>query len=95
MAGKRIIIIGGVAGGASAAAWARRLSEEAEIIVVERGPYVSFASCVSRSRGKRWALRSEIGTIASICSGVLIGIAPFAAHRYAPTAIASTSMYGS
>jgi NADPH-dependent 2,4-dienoyl-CoA reductase/sulfur reductase-like enzyme len=45
MAGKRIIIIGGVAGGASAAARARRLSEEAEIIVVERGPYVSFANC--------------------------------------------------
>ena len=42
---KRIIIIGGVAGGASAAARARRLSEEAEIIVFERGPYVSFANC--------------------------------------------------
>ena len=45
MAGKRIIIIGGVAGGASAAARARRLSEAARIIVVERGPYVSFANC--------------------------------------------------
>ena len=45
MAGKRIIIIGGVAGGASAAARARRLSEAAKIIVVERGPYVSFANC--------------------------------------------------
>lgn len=43
--GKRIIIIGGVAGGASAAARARRLSEEAEIILVERGEYVSFANC--------------------------------------------------
>jgi NADPH-dependent 2,4-dienoyl-CoA reductase/sulfur reductase-like enzyme/rhodanese-related sulfurtransferase len=45
MAGKRIIIIGGGAGGASAAARARSLSEEVEIIVVERGPYVSFANC--------------------------------------------------
>src|SRR5215475_7190927 len=45
MTGKRIVIIGGVAGGASAAARARRLSEAAEIIVVEQGPYVSFANC--------------------------------------------------
>ena len=43
--GKRIVIIGGVAGGASCGARARRLSEEAEIIIVEKGPYVSFANC--------------------------------------------------
>jgi NADPH-dependent 2,4-dienoyl-CoA reductase/sulfur reductase-like enzyme/peroxiredoxin family protein/rhodanese-related sulfurtransferase/TusA-related sulfurtransferase len=42
---KRIVIVGGVAGGASAAARARRLSEEAEIILIERGEYVSFANC--------------------------------------------------
>jgi len=42
---KRLLIIGGVAGGASCAARARRLSEEAEIIVFERGPYASFANC--------------------------------------------------
>jgi NADPH-dependent 2,4-dienoyl-CoA reductase/sulfur reductase-like enzyme/rhodanese-related sulfurtransferase len=42
---QRIVIIGGVAGGASAAARARRLSEDAEIILLERGPYVSFANC--------------------------------------------------
>lgn len=42
---KKIVIVGGVAGGASAAARARRLSEEAEIILLERGPYVSFANC--------------------------------------------------
>jgi len=42
---KRILIIGGVAGGATAAAHARRLSEDAEIIIFERGPYVSFANC--------------------------------------------------
>jgi len=41
----KIVIIGGVAGGASAAARARRLSEEAEIIIFERGPFVSFANC--------------------------------------------------
>lgn len=43
--GKRILIVGGVAGGASCATRARRLSEEAEIVVFERGPYVSFANC--------------------------------------------------
>ena len=42
---KRIVIVGGVAGGASAAARARRLCEECEIIVFERGPHVSFANC--------------------------------------------------
>lgn len=41
----RILIVGGVAGGASCAARARRLSEEAEIVIFERGPYVSFANC--------------------------------------------------
>ena len=41
----KLVIVGGVAGGASAAARARRLSEEAEIIVFERGPDVSFANC--------------------------------------------------
>lgn len=45
MSAKRIVIVGGVAGGASAAARARRLSESAEIIVFERGPHVSFANC--------------------------------------------------
>jgi len=39
------IIIGGVAGGATAAARLRRLDEKAEIIVLERGEYVSFANC--------------------------------------------------
>ncbi|QXB53717.1 FAD-dependent oxidoreductase [Aeromonas sp. FDAARGOS 1415] len=42
---KRILIVGGVAGGASAAARARRLNEEAEIVVFERGEFVSFANC--------------------------------------------------
>ena len=42
---KRLVIIGGVAAGASAAAKARRTSEEIEIVMVESGPYVSFANC--------------------------------------------------
>jgi len=41
----KLLIIGGVAGGATAAARARRLSESAEITLLERGPYVSFANC--------------------------------------------------
>jgi len=43
--GMRIVIVGGVAGGMSAAARARRLDEHAEIIVLEQGAYVSFANC--------------------------------------------------
>jgi len=42
---KRILIVGGVAGGASCAARARRLSETAEIMMFDRGEYVSFANC--------------------------------------------------
>ncbi len=42
---KRIVIIGGVAAGASAAAKARRVSEDVEIVLVEAGKYVSFANC--------------------------------------------------
>jgi NADPH-dependent 2,4-dienoyl-CoA reductase/sulfur reductase-like enzyme/rhodanese-related sulfurtransferase len=41
----KLLIVGGVAGGASAAARARRLSEEAKIVLFERGPDVSFANC--------------------------------------------------
>ncbi|RQW62554.1 FAD-dependent oxidoreductase [Vibrio viridaestus] len=41
----KIVIVGGVAGGASAAARARRLSEEAEITMFERNEFVSFANC--------------------------------------------------
>ncbi len=42
---KKILIVGGVAGGASAAARLRRLSEEDQIIMFERGEYISFANC--------------------------------------------------
>ena len=41
----KILIIGGVAGGATAAARLRRLSEDAEIVVIERSGYVSYANC--------------------------------------------------
>ena len=41
----KVIIVGGVAGGASCAARLRRLDEKAQIIMVERGPYVSYANC--------------------------------------------------
>ena len=41
----KVIIVGGVAGGMSAATRLRRLMEDAEIIVFEKGPFVSFANC--------------------------------------------------
>ena len=43
--GKKVLVVGGVAGGASVAARVRRLDESAEIIMFERGPYVSFSNC--------------------------------------------------
>ena len=42
---KRILIVGGVAGGASCAARLRRMDEQAEIVLFERGEYISFANC--------------------------------------------------
>ena len=41
----KTLIIGGVAGGASCAARLRRLDEKAEIIILERGEFISFANC--------------------------------------------------
>ncbi|HWJ19789.1 MAG TPA: FAD-dependent oxidoreductase, partial [Geobacterales bacterium] len=41
----KVIIVGGVAGGASCAARLRRLDEKADIMMVERGPYISYANC--------------------------------------------------
>lgn len=52
----KLLIVGGVAGGASAAARARRLSEHAEIVLLERGPDVSFANC-----GLPYYVGGEIG----------------------------------
>jgi NADPH-dependent 2,4-dienoyl-CoA reductase/sulfur reductase-like enzyme/rhodanese-related sulfurtransferase len=45
MSKRRVVIVGGVAGGATCAARLRRLDESAEIVVFERGPFVSFANC--------------------------------------------------
>lgn len=42
---KKIVVVGGVAGGASAAARIRRLDERAEIVMFEKGPHVSFSNC--------------------------------------------------
>ena len=41
----KVVIVGGVAGGATAAARLRRLDEEAEIVVFERSGYISYANC--------------------------------------------------
>jgi NADPH-dependent 2,4-dienoyl-CoA reductase/sulfur reductase-like enzyme/rhodanese-related sulfurtransferase len=45
MTKKKVVIVGGVAGGATCAARLRRLDESAQILVLDRGPYVSFANC--------------------------------------------------
>ena len=42
---KRYIIVGGVAGGATAAARIRRMTEDAEIILFEKGKYISYENC--------------------------------------------------
>ena len=42
---KKVVIVGGVAGGASTAARLRRIDEEANIIMFEKGEYISFANC--------------------------------------------------
>ncbi len=58
---RRIVVVGGVAGGMSAAARARRLDERAEITVLEQGDYVSFANC-----GLPYHLSGEIGQRAAL-----------------------------
>jgi NADPH-dependent 2,4-dienoyl-CoA reductase/sulfur reductase-like enzyme/rhodanese-related sulfurtransferase len=52
----KIVVVGGVAGGASAAARARRTDEHAEIIMLEKGPFISFANC-----GLPYYVGGEIG----------------------------------
>ena len=44
-ANMKVVIVGGVAGGATAAARIRRLNEQAEIVVFERSGYISYANC--------------------------------------------------
>lgn len=61
MSNKRLVIIGGVAAGASAAAKARRMNEEIEIVMFESGPYMSFANC-----GLPYYVGGEIANRASL-----------------------------
>jgi len=52
----KVLIVGGVAGGASAAARLRRLNEDAQIIIFEQSPYISYANCGLLLRQLRPAL---------------------------------------
>ena len=70
----KLIIVGGVAGGATAAARARRLDETAEIIIFERGEYISFANC---------GLPYYIGGTIADRDKLLVTTADFFADRYA------------
>jgi len=42
---KRVLVVGGLAGGAPCAARLRRMDEQAEIVVSDKGPHASFANC--------------------------------------------------
>ncbi len=90
---KRILIVGGVAGGASAAARARRLSSEAEIVLFERRPHVSFANCglpchvggETSSREDLWVqtpqgLKARFNLDVRVNSEVIASTAPTAAR---------------
>ena len=70
----KVIIIGGVAGGASCAARLRRLDEKAEILMVERGPYVSYANC---------GLPYHVGGIIPEESELLVATAETFRHQFA------------
>ncbi|MCU0927999.1 MAG: FAD-dependent oxidoreductase [Burkholderiaceae bacterium] len=63
----KVVIVGGVAGGASCAARLRRLDEQAEIVMVERGPYVSYANC---------GLPYHVGGVIADESSLLVATAP-------------------
>ena len=70
----RVIIVGGVAGGASCAARLRRLDENAEIVMVERGPYVSYANC---------GLPYHVGGVIPEESSLLVATADMFRHMFA------------
>ncbi len=74
MNGKRILIIGGVAGGASCAARLRRLSETAQIQVFDRGPHVSFANC---------GLPYYVGDVIRHEEDLLVATPELFSHRFA------------
>jgi NADPH-dependent 2,4-dienoyl-CoA reductase/sulfur reductase-like enzyme/peroxiredoxin family protein/TusA-related sulfurtransferase/rhodanese-related sulfurtransferase len=68
--GRKVLIVGGVAGGATAAARLRRIDESAEIIVFERGEYISYANC---------GLPYHIGNVIKARSSLLL-LTPEAMH---------------
>jgi NADPH-dependent 2,4-dienoyl-CoA reductase/sulfur reductase-like enzyme/rhodanese-related sulfurtransferase len=70
---ERILIVGGVAGGASCAARARRLSEAPQIIMFDRGPYVSFANC---------GLPYHVGNVIKKEESLLIATPELFHHRF-------------
>jgi NADPH-dependent 2,4-dienoyl-CoA reductase/sulfur reductase-like enzyme/rhodanese-related sulfurtransferase len=70
----KVIIVGGVAGGASCAARLRRLDETAEILMVERGPYVSYANC---------GLPYHIGSVIEHESDLLVANEQVFRHHFA------------
>ncbi|MDF9392994.1 MULTISPECIES: FAD-dependent oxidoreductase [Methylococcus] len=70
---KRILIVGGVAGGATCAARARRLCETCEIVVFERGPHVSFANC---------GLPYFVGDVIQSETNLLVASPALFAHRF-------------
>jgi len=57
----KVVIIGGVAGGANVATRLRRLSEDVQVVMFEKGPYVSFANCgLPYHIGKEIVSRSKL-----------------------------------
>ena len=71
---KTIVIVGGVAGGASCATRLRRMDETAEIIVLERGPFASFANC---------GLPYHIGGVIADEDDLLVAKGPLFKERFA------------
>lgn len=87
---RKIVIVGGVAAGATAAARIRRLDETAEITIVEKGRYVSFANCglpyrISGDIAKRSALilQTPEGFLSRYNVGVLLGTEAVSIDRMA------------
>ena len=78
----KVVIVGGVAGGASCAARLRRLDEKAEIVMVERGPYVSYANC---------GLPYHIGGVIEKESSLLVATEQTFRSQFVRTSIAKCS----
>jgi len=94
---KKILIIGGVAGGATAAARMRRMDETAEITLLEKGPYVSFANCglpyfISKDIQKRSSLllQTPEGFFSRYRVDVKVNTEAVGIHRGEKTVVART-----